>query len=123
VDSSNCCIPSSSPLVGLFCPLPSTTRGDSCVLDGCYGNGIGNGKVRPPLLLYGSGRLVVVRELNSECPIAGSSPLKSGLIQGFVYRVSNSLVRQVKERMVTVAATIHQLTCSGPNKLTAHVSS
>lgn len=93
MDSSNCCIPASSPLVGLFCPLPSTTRGDSCVLDGCYGNGIGNGNERPPLLLYGSGRLVVVRELDSEYPVAGSSLSKNGLIQGFVYRVSLRLAQ------------------------------
>lgn len=85
MDSSNCCIPLASPLVGLFCPLPSTTRGEPCVLDGCYNGG-------RPLLLYGNGRLVVVRELSNASTTAGIS----SLIQGFVYRGHTARVTVAK---------------------------
>jgi WD40 repeat protein len=59
VDSSNNCIPPAHPLCGLFAPLPSTTRGEPTLLDGTGGR-LNAGR---PLLLYGSGRLVIVREL------------------------------------------------------------
>ncbi len=86
MDSSNCCVPSSSPLVGLFCPLPSTTRGEPCVLDGCYGGGVVSGNNHSPLLLYGSGRLVVVRNLSSELQSEENKLTQNALMQGFVYR-------------------------------------
>jgi len=98
VDSSNSCIPPlTSPLTALFCPLPSTTRGEPTILDGSGGRLNSN----RPLVLYGSGRLVIVRELSTElsklrtlveegtvskngATIVGSQ--SNPLIQGFVYR-------------------------------------
>lgn len=59
VDASNCSIPLSHPLVSLGPPLPSTTRGEPCVISGKGGRFNGDRRV----LLYGSGKAVVVRYL------------------------------------------------------------
>lgn len=59
VDASNSCIPLTSPLICLSPPLPTTTRGEPTVLDGNPGR-LNSDR---PIILYGSGRLVVVREL------------------------------------------------------------
>ena len=61
VDASNSCIPPSSPLITLVPPLPSTTRGEPCVLDGNPGRLNASDRI----LLYASGRLVIVRNLDT----------------------------------------------------------
>lgn len=77
VDASNSCIPSAHPLLALSPPLPSTLRGEPTVLDGTPGRLNGD----RPMVLYGSGRLVVVREL--DCDVEAGKPRK---VQAFVYR-------------------------------------
>jgi WD repeat-containing protein 1 (actin-interacting protein 1) len=62
VDASNACIPPSHPLITSVPPLPSTTRGEPCVLDGRAGRL----NASSPILLYASGKLVVVRTLGGE---------------------------------------------------------
>lgn len=62
VDASNSCIPEACNLAALCPPLPTATRGEPCVLDG-HGGRINGDR---PVLLYSSGRLVVVRELDGE---------------------------------------------------------
>jgi WD repeat-containing protein 1 (actin-interacting protein 1) len=71
VDASNSCIPATHPLITLGPPLPSTTRGEPCVLAGKGGRFQGDRRV----LLYGSGKSVVVRYLD-----------RYEGIQSFVYR-------------------------------------
>jgi WD repeat-containing protein 1 (actin-interacting protein 1) len=71
VDASNCCIPLTSPILHLSPPLPSTTRGEPTVLDGRPGR-INNDR---SILLYGSGKLVIVRDFS-----------KDGGSNSFVYR-------------------------------------
>ncbi|KAI2499296.1 hypothetical protein MHU86_15216 [Fragilaria crotonensis] len=75
VDASNSCIPLTSPLAHLSPPLPTTTRGEPTVLDGNPGR-LNSDR---PIIVYGSGRLVVVRELGEE----GSSNNDN---KTFVYR-------------------------------------
>ena len=60
VDASNSCIPLSSPLSVLSPPLPTTVRGEPCVLDGSPGRL----NADSPIILYGSGRLVICRFIN-----------------------------------------------------------
>jgi WD repeat-containing protein 1 (actin-interacting protein 1) len=69
VDASNSCIPLSSPLSSLSPPLPTTVRGEPTVLDGSPGRL----NADYPLILYGSGRLVIVRELPLDVPGGGST--------------------------------------------------
>lgn len=83
IDASNACIPSASPLVQSTPPLPSTTRGEQCALDGATGR-INHGKA---LLAYGSGRMVVVRSLKEET----TTPLIP-----LVYRGHSNAVTAVK---------------------------
>ena len=64
VDASNSCIPAVCNLAALCPPLPTANRGEPCVLDG-HGGRINGDR---PVLLYSSGRLVVVRELDGEVP-------------------------------------------------------
>jgi len=61
VDASNSCIPPSAPLFSQFPPLPTNARGEPSVIDG-KGGRINEGR---PLLLYASGRLVVVRDFGT----------------------------------------------------------
>ena len=73
VDASNSCIPPCCKVVSLNPPLPTTTRGVPLSLDG-EGGRINADK---PLLVYPSGRLVVVRELEL---------FETKKIKAFVYR-------------------------------------
>lgn len=59
VDASNSCIPPSSPLVLSVPPLPSTIRGEPSLLSG----NCGRINASQNLVLYCSGKLVVVRSL------------------------------------------------------------
>lgn len=61
VDASNSCIPPSSPLLTQVPPLPSTTRGEPCVLSG----EAGRLNATEDMLLYTSGKLVVLRSLKT----------------------------------------------------------
>mmetsp|Transcript_7829 Transcript_7829/g.11259 ORF Transcript_7829/g.11259 Transcript_7829/m.11259 type:complete len:691 (-) Transcript_7829:358-2430(-) len=60
VDASNACIPPSYPLVTSCPPLPAAIRGESLVVDGHSGR-LNKDK---SLLVYPSGKLVVVRDLS-----------------------------------------------------------
>lgn len=60
VDASNSCIPPSSPLVLSVPPLPSTIRGEPSLLSG----NCGRINASQNLVLYCSGKLVVVRSLD-----------------------------------------------------------
>jgi WD40 repeat protein len=80
VDASNSCIPPSSPLEALSPPLPTTIRGEPCVLDGKPGRL----NADRPVILYGSGRLVIIRELDDE--VGSSSSDGKPAKQTFVYR-------------------------------------
>lgn len=84
VDASNSCIPIASPLEALAPPLPTTVRGEPCVLDGHPGRI----NTERPILLYGSGRLVIVRELGGDVLSSnGDNDASSNTkIQAFVYR-------------------------------------
>jgi WD40 repeat protein len=93
VDASNSCIPETCNLAALCPPLPTATRGEPCVLDG-HGGRINGDR---PVLLYSSGRLVVVRELDGEVPPgdhsepAAVAKWKGGIerparVRAFVYR-------------------------------------
>ena len=62
VDASNACVPPGHPLVSSAPPLPRIVRGEPAVFDGRCGR-INDGR---SVLLYGSGRLVVVRELDGD---------------------------------------------------------
>mmetsp|Transcript_22140 Transcript_22140/g.48228 ORF Transcript_22140/g.48228 Transcript_22140/m.48228 type:complete len:730 (-) Transcript_22140:2269-4458(-) len=62
VDASNSCIPATCNVSALCPPLPTAVRGEPCVLDG-HGGRINSDR---PVLLYSSGRLVVVRELDDD---------------------------------------------------------
>jgi WD40 repeat protein len=87
VDASNCCIPPSSPLEALFPPLPSTVRGEPCILDGKPGR-LNDDR---PMILYSSGRLVVCRELDTE-----TDQNCARKIQAFVYRGHMATVTAAK---------------------------
>ena len=75
VDASNSCIPPSNNLIALTPPIPETKRGEPLILDG-QGGRINSDR---SLLVYPSGRLVVVRELQSD-EDSGSQ------VKAFVYR-------------------------------------
>ncbi|KAL3827322.1 hypothetical protein ACHAXA_005068 [Cyclostephanos tholiformis] len=79
VDASNACIPPSHPLIRQALPLPSTNRGEPLFLDGDGGrwndgddDGSSNGK-RRPLVMYGFGKLVVIREIDDARSLSSSS--------------------------------------------------
>ena len=80
VDASNSCIPPSCNIISLTPPLPTTNRGIPLSV---HGEG-GRVNATKPLLVYPSGRLVVVRELASD--------LNNGIgdggakVKAFVYR-------------------------------------
>lgn len=74
VDASNSCIPPSCNLISLSPPLPTTTRG---VPLNVHGEG-GRINSEKPLLVYPSGRFVVVRQLQD---YEGKKKIKA-----FVYR-------------------------------------
>ena len=76
VDATNSCIPPSSPLTALFPPLPTTTRGEPCILDGKVGK-----YNERPLLMYGNGRCVVVRDFTTEY-----NESEDNRVKAFVYR-------------------------------------
>lgn len=82
VDATNACIPTTLPLSALFPPLPTTTRGEPCILDGKVGR---NNKDRP-LLLYGNGRCVIVRDLSAELESGEENEDASKRVKAFVYR-------------------------------------
>ena len=87
VDASNACIPESGA-ENLLCntpPLPTTTRGVPLSL---HGEG-GRFNSDKPLLVYPSGRLVVVRELTSDLKNSGGDDDGGGgkmSVKSFVYR-------------------------------------
>ncbi len=97
VDASNSCIPPSysRSLIAHVPPLPTTVRGVPLSLHGDGGRFNNNDPLKGPLLVYPSGRLVVVRDLSS-MPMSMSSGSESGSgengtktknkIQAFVYR-------------------------------------
>ena len=62
VDASNSCIPPSHPLVRQSLPLPTTVRGEPLSLDGDAGRLTCSDDRRLPLVAYGFGKLVVIRE-------------------------------------------------------------
>ena len=62
IDASNACVPITSPLIHLSPPLPTTTRGEPTFLDG----NPGRFNADLSLIVYGSGRLVVVREIHND---------------------------------------------------------
>jgi len=80
VDASNSCIPPASDLTALTPPLPSTVRGEPVVLDGRAGR-LNSDR---PVLLYASGRLVIVRELQSD--LDAESKATTTKVKAFVYR-------------------------------------
>ena len=79
VDASNSCIPPSHSLIALTPPLPTTTRGEPVILDG---NG-GSFNADRSILVYPSGRLVVVRDLDSDLEETEGT---SKRVRAFVYR-------------------------------------
>jgi hypothetical protein len=88
VDASNSCIPPSCNISSLIPPLPTTERGVPLSLDGSGGR-INADK---PLLVYPSGRLVVVRDLSFDVVSSdddvnsNSGGDKKKQIKAFVYR-------------------------------------
>ena len=74
VDASNACLPYAHPVVQASPPLPSTTRGEPCVLDGRCGRF----NADKSAVLYASGKLVVIRFLNGDSTDEGK--------EAFVYR-------------------------------------
>ncbi|KAL3782567.1 hypothetical protein ACHAW5_004875 [Stephanodiscus triporus] len=113
VDASNACIPPSHPLVRQSLPLPTATRGEPLFLDGDGGRLNEDDVGRRPLLMYGFGRLVVIREVDEVDDDgeeggrddtsggttrraggpAGKSPSSTG---GFVYRGHGAAVSCAK---------------------------
>eukprot|EP00538_Stauroneis_constricta_P011161 CAMPEP_0119557100 /NCGR_PEP_ID=MMETSP1352-20130426/8871_1 /TAXON_ID=265584 /ORGANISM="Stauroneis constricta, Strain CCMP1120" /LENGTH=661 /DNA_ID=CAMNT_0007604147 /DNA_START=57 /DNA_END=2042 /DNA_ORIENTATION=+ len=65
---SNSCIPSKYPVTAQVPPLPNTTRGEPCPLDGNAGRINGE----KPILSYASGKLVVVQSMDSEQKLPNS---------------------------------------------------
>ena len=117
VDASNSCIPPSHPLVRQSLPLPTTVRGEPLSLDGDAGRLTCSDDRRLPLVAYGFGKLVVIREFGLDellvsvgggirgggnnddddrpsfvGPAGGSTPSTGG----FVYRGHSAAVSCVK---------------------------
>lgn len=82
VDATNACIPTASPLSALFPPLPTTVRGEPCILDGQAGRYNGD----RPILLYGNGRCVIVRYFDEFSSGGTESSDDKKRIKAFVYR-------------------------------------
>ena len=90
VDSSNACIPISSPLYSIIPPLPSTIRGEACSSLDSYSFPNTNKHV----ILYGNGRLIVCRyfhvkdddDNNSEGKEEDDVINENYKIQAFIYR-------------------------------------
>jgi WD repeat-containing protein 1 (actin-interacting protein 1) len=61
-DASNSCLPPALPVVCSIPPIPSTTRGERCSLDG----ETGRFNASKHVLVYGSGKLVVARKLAAQ---------------------------------------------------------
>lgn len=87
VDASNSCIPPSHPLYASVPPLPSTTRGERCILDGKCGRHNND----RPVLLYCNGKLVIIREMDAE--VASSVDRKHRVL---VYRGHTATVTAAK---------------------------
>jgi WD40 repeat protein len=66
---ANSCIPPSAPVVVQVPPLPATTRGEPCPLDGEAGR-MNGGKF---ILSYPSGKLCVIRSLKDDEPLPNST--------------------------------------------------
>lgn len=60
--ASNASIPASAPVTVQVPPLPTTTRGEACALDGTAGR-LNEGK---GVLCYASGKLCIVRSLTDQ---------------------------------------------------------
>ena len=86
VDASNSCIPPTCNIISLNPPLPTTIRGVPLSL---HGEG-GRYNSSKPLLVYPSGRLVVVRELSNDITDHGNGSSEGGngekKVKAFVYR-------------------------------------
>ena len=82
VDASNACIPPSCNIISLSPPLPTTNRGEPLRLHGESGRY----NATKTLLVYPSGRLVVVRELVSEEGGGAKNGSEGKNVKAFVYR-------------------------------------
>eukprot|EP00546_Thalassionema_frauenfeldii_P016749 CAMPEP_0178896732 /NCGR_PEP_ID=MMETSP0786-20121207/1346_1 /TAXON_ID=186022 /ORGANISM="Thalassionema frauenfeldii, Strain CCMP 1798" /LENGTH=660 /DNA_ID=CAMNT_0020567187 /DNA_START=52 /DNA_END=2031 /DNA_ORIENTATION=+ len=87
VDASNSCIPPSHPLYASVPPLPSTTRGERCILDGKCGRHNYDRSV----LLYSNGKSVVIREMDAE--VSSSVDRKNKVL---IYRGHTATVTAAK---------------------------
>jgi len=83
VSASNACIPVNAPVTVQVPPLPNTTRGEPCPLDGNAGR-LNSGK---SLLAYPSGKLCVVRSL-TENETLPNSKLSSLIYRGHQFATS-----------------------------------
>ena len=101
VDASNSCIPPTCNLTALTPPLPTATRGEPVYLDGKAGR-INSDR---PVIVYGSGRLVIVRELS--CDGLGGVPQEKGgksAVKAFVYRGHTAQVSGTSLRMKVISS-------------------
>lgn len=105
VDASNACIPPTHPLTFQALPLPSASRGERIFLDGESGRLNDDNNNRAPLVMYASGKLIVVREidLSNECMKTTASPSSTFVgpsgapsTNGFVYRGHSAQVTAAK---------------------------
>lgn len=95
-DASNSCIPPLHPLTHQALPLPTASRGEPLFLDGHGGRLNDNDDAKAPLVMYATGKLIVVRELDLDGAAAASgacaasstrtSPCGAPSKGGFVYR-------------------------------------
>uniref|UniRef100_A0A6S8ZI71 Anaphase-promoting complex subunit 4 WD40 domain-containing protein n=2 Tax=Ditylum brightwellii TaxID=49249 RepID=A0A6S8ZI71_9STRA len=94
VDASNCCIPPICPLISHNPPLPTSIRGEPCVLDGKVGRW---NKEKSGMVMYASGRLIVIRELDDlELGGCGGTEEKKRKVKAFVYRGHTAQVTAAK---------------------------
>ncbi|KAL7476319.1 hypothetical protein ACHAW6_002190 [Cyclotella cf. meneghiniana] len=110
IDASNASIPSSHPLTFQCLPLPTTTRGEPLFLEGDGGRLNDNDASKCPFLMYGTGKLIVVREIHLPTQIHQSEPYPSTFrtstkytsphgspsTNGFVYRSHSSPVSSAR---------------------------
>ena len=89
-DASNCCIPPGHPLVHQALPLPTASRGEPVFLDGQGGRLNDNDGTKAPLVMYATGKLVVIREVvaadGGAAAAPRTSPCGTPSTGGFVYR-------------------------------------
>ncbi len=71
VDASNLCLPPAHPLVWQSLPLPMAVRGEPLSLNGNAGRLTDANVRRRPVVMYGFGRLVVIREIQRDEMIGG----------------------------------------------------